>query len=58
MVSGINSTPSPSTNNVQPPHTKPAPQQPHKSEAPQDTVQLSPAAKKAAGDADHDGDSR
>ena len=53
MISSVSSVSS--SHATQPPQTPPAAQP--KAPAPQDTVHLSPAAQKGAGDVDHDGDS-
>lgn len=53
MISSINSLPTVSGAS---PFTQPA-AAPPKTETPKDSVQLSPAAQKAIGDVDHDGDS-
>lgn len=53
-VSAVSSyTPADATKSVAQPKSTPS----QKTELPQDTVQLSAAAKAAAGDVDHDGDS-
>jgi len=57
MISPVNSQSSIQMSGTTHPKHNPPPVQ-QKTNPPQDTVQLSPEARAARGDADHDGDSR
>ena len=56
MINPVSSSPAVQTHQAAKPAQTPPPAQ-HKSSPQQDTVQLSPQARAAAGDVDHDGDS-
>ncbi len=56
MISPVNSQSSVQVSGATPPKHNPPPAQ-QKTNPPQDTVKLSPEARAASGDVDHDGDS-